>query len=295
MSQQSIKKELLNAELKKLCALALKEDKAGSDVTSDLTIPENSVISFTITAREKIILYGVEAIHHCFDELTKLKKFKNIFLALQIKALDGDLVKQGAVIAQGHGDAKLILAAERVILNVMQHLSGISTSTHHFVKALDSRKIKILDTRKTLPTMRNLQKQAVIFGGGINHRFNLSDMILIKDNHIAAAGSITEAVLAAKLNKKKLKIEIECDTFEQVEEALKSGPEIIMLDNMEVAEIKKCTALIRSNKEKQILIEVSGGVTLENIRNFRGLDIDFISIGALTHSVKAVDIGLDIV
>ncbi len=283
-----------NEDLKKVCRLALKEDKAGNDVTSDLTIKNHAQISFKIVAREEIILCGIEAIHHCFDELTKLKKFKNIFLGLQLKAHDGDLIKAGDPIAEGFGDAKLILAAERVILNVMQHLSGISTTTHQFVKTLDDEKIKILDTRKTLPMLRTLQKHAVVIGGGENHRLNLSDRILIKDNHIAAAGSVSAAINAAKKNK-KLKIEVECDTYEQVSEAVKSNPDIIMLDNMGVAEIKKCSALIRAHQSKKIFIEISGGINLNNIKNFRALDIDFISIGSLTHSIKAVDIGLDIV
>lgn len=283
-----------NAELKKICQLALKEDKAQNDITSNLTIKKNSTISFKIVSREEIVLCGIESIHHCFDELTKLKKFQNIFLALQIHAQDGEVIRAGQTIAEGFGDAKLILAAERVILNLLQHLSGIATATHHFVKALDNKKIKILDTRKTLPTLRTLQKHAVVVGGGQNHRFSLSDQILIKDNHIAASGSVTKALKSAQKNRRNLKIEIECDTFEQVVEAVKSNPDIIMLDNMGAKEITKCSKIIRAHKAKKILIEVSGGVTLSNVKNFRTLDIDFISIGSLTHSARAVDIGLDI-
>ncbi len=293
MSQQSIKSDLFDQELKKICRLALKEDKAFKDVTSDLTILNNQKISFKIAAREDIVLCGIEAIHHCFDELTKLKKFKNIFLALQIHSQDGEFLKAGSAIAEGFGDAKLILAAERVILNVIQHLSGISTITHKFVVALNNDKIKILDTRKTLPLMRSLQKHAVVVGGGANHRMNLSDRILIKDNHIAAAGSVTAAIKAAKKNKKLL-IEVECDTYEQVAQAVASNPDIIMLDNMSAAEITKSSQLIRAHKAKKIYIEISGGINLENVKDFRTLDIDFISTGAITHSVKAVDIGLDI-
>lgn len=295
MSYRSVKKYSFDQELKKVCALALKEDAAQNDVTSDLTIARGSQISFKIVAREEIILCGVAAIHHCFDELTKLKKFRDIFLGLKVDAKDGDLVKAGDPILEGFGDAKLILAAERVVLNILQHLSGIATTTHQFVKILNNKKIKILDTRKTLPNLRALQKHAVEVGGGENHRFNLSDRILIKDNHIAAAGSVTKAIAMAKKGKKKLKIEVECDTFKQVSEAVKSNPDIIMLDNMSVAEIKKSAALIRAHKAKKILIEISGGINLSNIKNFRSLDIDFISIGSLTHSVRAVDIGLDIV
>ncbi len=280
--------------LKEICRLALKEDMAQKDVTSDLVIKNNEPISFTISAREDIILCGVNAVHHCFDELTRLKKFHDIFLGLQINAHDGDLVKNGASIASGFGDPHLIFAAERVILNLLQHLSGIATATNNFVTTLNNDKIKILDTRKTLPGLRALQKHAVLVGGGQNHRYNLSDRILIKDNHIAAAGSITQAINLAKKSRKDLIIEIECDNFEQVTEAVKSSPDIIMLDNMSKSEVEKCSKIIRAHKGRKIFIEISGGINLSNIKSFCALDVDFISIGSLTHSVKAVDIGLDL-
>ena len=292
--RQSIEKKLFEKELLRICKLGLLEDAAGRDITSDLTVKKNSEISFQIAAREEIILCGVDVINFCFDELAKLPKFKNASLGLQISTKDGEVVKKGGLIAQGFGDAKLIFAAERVILNLLQHLSGISTLTNQFVEALNNKKITILDTRKTLPTMRVLQKYAVAVGGGWNHRFNLSDAILIKDNHIAAAGSISEALKlseGAKKNGKKLKIEIECDDLKQVQEAVKQKPDIIMLDNMKVADIQKAIKLI--NKKSQI--EISGGINLKSIKGFSKLDVDFISVGALTHSVKAVDIGLDVV
>jgi len=292
--RQSIEKKIFEKELLRICKLGLLEDAAARDITSDLTVKKNSEISFQIAAREEIILCGVDVINFCFDELAKLSKFKNASLGLQISAKDGEVIKKGGLIAQGFGDAKLIFAAERVILNLLQHLSGISTLTNEFVAALNNKKITILDTRKTLPTMRVLQKYAVVVGGGGNHRFNLSDAVLIKDNHIVAAGGVTEALkLAAGLKKngKKLKIEIECDNLDQVAESLKQKPDIIMLDNMKVADIQKAIKLI--NKKSQI--EISGGVNLKSIKNFSKLDVDFISIGALTHSVRAVDIGLDVV
>lgn len=298
MSRRPIKKFIeknsFDAALKAACRLALKEDKAHKDVTSDAAIKNNQSVSFKISAREDLVLCGINAIHHCFDELTRLKKFHDIFLGLQINAHDGDLLKSGETIATGFGDAKLIFAAERVILNLLQHLSGIATATNTFVKTLDNDKIKILDTRKTLPGLRDLQKHAVLVGGGQNHRHNLSDRILIKDNHIAAAGSVTQAINLAKKAHKNLIVEVECDNFEQVVEAVKSGPDIIMLDNMNKSEVAKCSKIIRAHRAKKILIEISGGINLSNVKNFRTLDIDFISIGSLTHSVKAVDIGLDI-
>jgi len=280
--------------LEEIIKIALIEDGVFNDSTSDLTIPKNSVITFEINPREEMIFCGEEIISEVFLQLKKSTKFKNSKLDLKILAEDGNALKAGKSIARGVGDAKLIFAGERVILNLIQHLSGVATLTNQFVKKLNDKKIKILDTRKTLPLLRALQKHAVTTGGGKNHRFNLSDMILIKDNHIAAAGSVKNAITLAKKSAKKLKIEVECDTFKQVAEALESKPDIIMLDNMSVAEIKKCAALIRKSSKK-IRIEISGGVNLENIKNFSGLDVDFISIGALTHSVKAVDIGLDVI
>jgi len=209
-------------------------------------------------------------------------------------AKDGAKLAAKKTIARGCGDAKLIFAAERVILNLIQHLSGVATLTKKFTEALGNKKIQILDTRKTLPGLRELQKYAVKTGGGKNHRMNLSDMILIKDNHIAAAGGIKNAIELVKKSAEKLKIEVECDNFQQVAEAVPACPDIIMLDNMLPAEIKKCVALIRK-KSAKIKIEISGGIMLTNIKNFSQLDVDFISIGAITHSAKAVDIGLDVV
>ncbi|MBU6140490.1 MAG: carboxylating nicotinate-nucleotide diphosphorylase [Proteobacteria bacterium] len=273
-----------------IVAKALHEDCVFDDITSDLTIPKNCLISFEIKTREQIIFCGKEIIEEVFFQLKKSAKFKNSKLDFRILVKDGDVLKSEESIARGHGDAKLIFAAERVILNFIQHLSGVATTTREFVTKLANKKIKILDTRKTLPGLRDLEKYAVKVGGGKNHRHNLAEMILIKDNHIVAAGGVSQAILAAKKSRTK-KIEIECDNFKQVAEAVKSRPDIIMLDNMKVAEIKKCAALIRAHKIK---IEVSGGVNLQNIKKFSDLDIDFISVGALTHSARAVDIGLDL-
>jgi nicotinate-nucleotide pyrophosphorylase (carboxylating) len=276
---------------KKIIELALKEDVVYRDVTSDIILRKSNLVSFKINSRQDIIFCGKDVISEVFSQLRKYKKFKNSKLDLKIIAKDGDLIKSGKSIAEGYGEAKLIFAAERVILNLIQHLSAISSNANAFVRKLNNSKIKILDTRKTLPSLRELQKQAVVAGGGFNHRFNLSDLILIKDNHIAAAGSVSKALELAKKSNKK--IEIECDNFSQVAEAIKLNPDIIMLDNMSVAEIKKCSELIRKNSKK-IKIEISGGINLSNITNFSNLDIDFISIGVLTHSVVAVDIGLDV-
>lgn len=283
------------AEIKKIVNEALIEDGAFDDVTSDLTIDKNNQIKFSINSREKIIFCGEEIIAATFFHLKKSPKFKNSKIDFKVLAKDGKALDSGKSICIGQGEAKLIFAAERVILNLIQHLSGIATTTNQFVTTLNNPKIKILDTRKTLPNLRILQKYAVKIGGAQNHRFNLSDMILIKDNHIAAAGSIKNAISLAKKNTKKLKIEIECDNIKQVAEAIESQPDIIMLDNMTKSEITKCSKLIRDYKKKKIAIEISGGVNLKTIKNLRYLDVDFISIGSLTHSVRAVDIGLDVI
>lgn len=275
----------------KLIAAALKEDDVFNDVTSDLTIPKNSSVSFEITPRERIIFCGQDVILEVFTQLKKSAKFKNSALDLEFFAQDGDAVQAAKPIARGRGDTKLIFAAERVILNLIQHLSGVATLSEKFVKELGNKKITILDTRKTLPNLRALEKYAVTMGGAKNHRQNLSEMILIKDNHIAAAGSVKKAITAAKKFKKEIKIEVECDNLKQVAEALAAKPDIIMLDNMKIADIKKAITLIN----KKTAIEISGGVNLDNIKNFSKLEIDFISIGSLTHSARAVDIGLDII
>ncbi len=294
-----MQQKILKTELTKIVANALREDCAFNDVTSDLTVSANSQVNFEIKAREEIIFCGKDAILEVFLQLKKSAKFKNSKLDLKILAQDGSVSGPVKSIARGRGDAKLIFAAERVILNLIQHLSGVATLTQKFVQELANTKIKILDTRKTLPGLRALEKYAVVAGGGKNHRFNLSDMILIKDNHIAAAGSVTKAIEAATprrrhallRDQRRLKIEVECDTPEQVAEAIKSRPHVIMLDNMKISEIKKSIKLI--NKKAQI--EISGGVNLQNIKKYSALEIDFISVGSLTHSARAVDIGLDII
>lgn len=278
----------LENELQKIIQIALVEDEALNDVTSDLTIKNNHKISFAINAREEIILCGIDAIKICFDILKKSSKFKNAKLKLEILAKDGDIIKSSKPIAKGTGDAKLIFAAERTILNLMQHLSGISTLTNQFVRKLNDKKIKILDTRKTIPSFRILDKYAVLKGGGHNHRFNLSDMILIKDNHIAACDSIETAIIAAKKSGKK--IEVECDNLKQVTKAIKSSPDIIMLDNMNRVQIQNALKII--NKKCQT--EISGGVNLSNINNYKNSGVDFISIGAITHAARFVDIALDV-
>jgi nicotinate-nucleotide pyrophosphorylase (carboxylating) len=280
--------------LSKIISSALLEDEALNDITSDLTIEKKINCNFSINAREKLIFCGKNVVEEVFYQLKNSTKFQNSQIDLKYYFADGELVEGNSTIISGHGDVKIILSAERIILNLIQHLSAIATTTKKYVETLNNPKIKILDTRKTLPNFRELQKFAVLCGGGHNHRFNLADLILIKDNHISACGSVNKALERVMSNKNNLKIEIECDNYSQVAESLKFHPDIIMLDNMDFQELQKSINAIR-NFSKKILIEVSGGINLENIANYRDFDIDFISVGSLTNSFKIVDIGLDFI
>ena len=194
---------MLQQEIKKIVKAALIEDKAWLDTTSDSTIKKNDEISFSISPRENIIFCGKDIVSEVFKTLKNYKKFKNARIFIKNSTKDGKFVKKGQKIIFGTGNARLIFAGERVILNLIQHLSGISTLTNQLVEKLNNKNIKILDTRKTIPNLRYLQKYAVKMGGGLNHRFNLSDLILIKDNHIAAAKSVDNAIKKAKKTGKK--------------------------------------------------------------------------------------------
>ncbi len=292
MSEKFSKIDLLKTELQNLVKTALIEDRADCDITSDLILADDRLVSFKINTRQGIILCGIDVIKYCFDYLLTIPKFNQFEIKINNFYQDGDFVAPNSAIAAGIGSAKLVFAAERTILNLIQHLSAIATTTKQLVKLLGDSKTKILDTRKTLPSLRLAQKYAVKIGGGENHRFALDEMILIKDNHIAAAGSATNALKMVKAkNLQKLTVEIECDNLEQLAEVLKEGgADIIMLDNMSAGQIEFGKQMINN----QAKIEVSGGINLTNIANIAKIGVDFISIGALTHSVAAVDIGLDL-
>lgn len=270
---------------------AIAEDHALNDITSDLTISTTYNSNFVINAREDLIFCGTQIIDCVFNQLLKSEKFNNCQINYKFFKNDGDKVFSKQDILKGSGNSKLILAGERIILNLIQHLSSISTQTNEFVYKLNNPKIKILDTRKTLPLYRELQKYAVKCGGGANHRFNLSDLILIKDNHISASGDINSVFRNIK-KENNPKIEIECDNFHQVQQCLIHNPDIIMLDNMSFDELNKSISAIK-NYSTKILIEVSGGINLQNIEQYRNFSIDFISIGSITNNIKNVDIGLD--
>lgn len=231
------------------------------------------------------IIAGLPAAKAVFKQVDSKLEFESC-------AQDGDPVKPGAIIARLYGDGRSMLKGERVALNFLQHLSGIATATARFVEAVKGTKAMILDTRKTTPGLRVLEKYAVRMGGGRNHRMNLSDGILIKDNHIALTGSLKGAVQRVKKKAPSgFKVEVEAATLKEVEEALSAEADVILLDNMPISHIKEAVKWI----EGRALTEASGGMNLSNVREIASTGVDFISIGALTHSARAVDISMDIV
>ena len=263
---------------------ALEEDlgRAG-DITSDLTIPADAQARAKLVARKPGTIAGLIAAEIAFRLTDPALKFK-------AAAPDGSRVKAGALLATVSGPARGILSAERVALNFLGHLSGIATSTAALVEAVKGTKARITCTRKTLPGLRLLQKYAVRCGGGFNHRLGLDDAVLIKDNHIAAAGGIAKAMARVRARLGHMaKIEIEVDTFAQLEEALAEKPDAILLDNMALKDLKRAVALARG----RVVLEASGNVTLATVSDIAATGVDYISSGALTHSAANLDIGLD--
>jgi nicotinate-nucleotide pyrophosphorylase (carboxylating) len=271
--------------LKDSLDMSFKEDYGiKGDITSDSVIDNESQVSFEINTREEIIICGLQIVQYYFDTYSSIK--------YKLHCKDSDLVQANSVIVSGYGSARELLLLERIILNYLQHISGISTVTYAFVQKIKGTKAKIFDTRKTTPLYRSLQKYAVVCGGGHNHRLCLDSSILIKDNHIAIWGGITEALQKAKANNPQYaKIEIECDTLEQVAEAASFGVDIIMLDNMSIKQIIEAISII----DNRAIIEASGNVSLETVADIAKTGVNMISIGKITHSAPSVDIGLDIV
>lgn len=268
---------LIKKELNKIVKLALEEDVGKGDITSSLTIPRDKKGSFAFVARETLVVCGIPILETIFSK-TLYKKF----------CKDGDIIKPGQKIFSISGNVRYILCRERVALNFIQHLSGISSLTKNFVNQTAGTKAKILDTRKTTPGLRLLEKYAVFIGGGTNHRMRLDDGILIKDNHIKAAGGIKSAVYSAKKASTKTII-VECDTISQVREAVEAGADRVLLDNMS----EKLMQKVVEDFSGKVLFEASGGISLKNVRAVAKTGVDFISVGAITHSAKWMDIGLD--
>jgi nicotinate-nucleotide pyrophosphorylase (carboxylating) len=268
--------------------IALKEDIGAGDVTSAYFVPESVQAAARIIAREKAIVAGTE---------TAAEVFRRVDPATQVDIIrsDGVEVGPGESVLELRGFARSILQAERVALNFLQHLCGVATLTRQFVDAAANDQVKILDTRKTTPGLRELEKKAVVAGGGMNHRFGLDDMVLVKDNHLICQSDFMrfgEAVTRLKAERPELRIEVEAEDLRQVRSILKvADVDLILLDNMRPAQLREAVAL---GKNQNVKFEASGGITLKNIRVIAAAGVDFISIGALTHSVKAIDLSLEV-
>ncbi|PKL86044.1 MAG: nicotinate-nucleotide diphosphorylase (carboxylating) [Ignavibacteriae bacterium HGW-Ignavibacteriae-1] len=260
------------------------EDVPDGDITTISTVPSDKRINAYIATKSDIVFAGEEILKHMFAES----------YGLEIKVNDGDRITAGTVIARIEGLAREILIYERIILNILQRLCGIATDTAKYADLAKPFGVKILDTRKTTPGLRLFEKYAVTCGGGYNHRLNLSDGILIKDNHISAAQSVTNALVMAKNTAAGKPIELEVDTIEQIKEALLNPPDGFLLDNMNRVTTIQAVQIIRNHPNgNDIFIESSGGINLTNIENYFTTGINAISIGALTHSAKAVDIHME--
>ena len=273
--------------VQRLLDLALEEDVGRGDVTSAAVIDETQEAEADIIAGERGVVCGLglmEAVFTRFDWRTRVRA----------KVSDGDPVAKGTLVASVRGPAPALLAGERTALNFLQHLSGVATLAQAFVAACEGAKVRVADTRKTTPGVRALQKYAVRTGGGANHRSDLASGVLIKDNHIALVGSVREAVRRARAGAPHvLRIAVEVDDLNQLDEALEAGAEVILLDNFQIREMTEAVKRVRERAPKTV-IEASGGVSLDRIRDISKTGVDVISIGALTHSARAMDFSCDI-
>jgi nicotinate-nucleotide pyrophosphorylase (carboxylating) len=278
---------LTDDEILRAVQSALAEDIGPGDATTIATVPETALAKAVMKAREPLHVAGLAFAETAFRQLSPAVKIDRM-------AADGQSVKDGAVLLEISGPARAILSAERTALNFVQRLSGVATLTAQFVEAVKGTGAQILDTRKTTPSWRRFEKYAVTCGGGRNYRLGLYDMILIKDNHLAALrnespNAVSAAVARARKKYPKLKIEVEADTLEQVEQAAAAGADIILLDNMTLIQLRLAVEKTKGRAKT----EASGGVNLAGVRAIAETGVDYISVGALTHSARAVDIGLD--
>ena len=276
--------KLSAAEIRRAVRAALAEDLGSGDATTLATVPANATAKAVMRAREPLVVAGIQFAEIAFRELSSKIKIQKLFH-------DGQRANRGETLLKISGSARAILSAERVALNFVQRLSGIATLTAQFVDAIKGTRAKILDTRKTTPGWRRFEKYAVACGGGKNHRLGLFDMVLIKDNHLASVdGDVGLAVYRARdLAPPGTKVEVECERIEQVQAALEARADIIMLDNMSTAQMKECVELVAG----RAITEASGGVNLDSVRAIAETGVDWISVGALTHSAPALDLALD--
>jgi nicotinate-nucleotide pyrophosphorylase (carboxylating) len=273
----------IDAEIQAIVRNALREDVGTGDVTSIPTIPPTTRITGQFLVKADGIIAGLDVVGLVFHEVDATIRYAPL-------VADGTPVRKGDIVARVEGHGPGILIAERTALNLLQRMSGIASMTQQYVRAVAGTRARILDTRKTVPGLRPLDKLAVKLGGGLNHRIGLYDMVLIKDNHIEAAGGISEAVRRVREHVSELAIEVEVETLEQFDEALALGVDRIMLDNMDLDTMRE--AVRRANG--RVELEASGGITIESIAAVAATGVDLISVGALTHSVKALDVSLDI-
>jgi nicotinate-nucleotide pyrophosphorylase (carboxylating) len=290
-----------NSHIDALLEQALIEDKAAGDTTTNLTIDPNLRATGSIIARQEMVVCGLGAVPQFLEIFARLDKRAPAQTRFEVvshpEIFDGVRVHEDHVLAVIRHNARALLSCERVILNLMQHLSGIATLTRKFVDAIHGTHAHVLDTRKTVPGLRALEKYAVLCGGGINHRLDLASGILIKNNHISLGGGLP-AVLTRALERRKKgqRVQVEVRSAQELEEALEYGAEAILLDNMTPKEVKRAVVRIKkaTTGDDCIPIEASGGIHLENIRAYAEAGVDFISVGALTHSAKAADISMRI-
>ncbi|AEF93062.1 nicotinate-nucleotide pyrophosphorylase [Desulfotomaculum nigrificans CO-1-SRB] len=276
--------ELNMIELKKLIESSLAEDIGTGDITTNSIVPEGSTAKGIIYVKEPGVVAGIPVAEAVF-------RFLAPEIEINRRSTDGAWVEPGTVLMEVAGDARAILTGERLALNFLQRMSGIATRTAALVEKVKLYPVRVVDTRKTTPGLRMLEKYAVRVGGGFNHRYGLYDAVLIKDNHIKVAGGITQAILAARQNvPHTVKIEVEVEDLAGVSEALEARADVIMLDNMDPATMREAVKLV----DGKALVEASGGISEETITAVAKTGVDLISVGALTHSVKALDISLDI-
>lgn len=267
--------------MQKLIEIALAEDAAFQDLTAQATIPANRQGKAEIRAKAQGIVSGIAMADATFRQVDDA-------IRIQWHRRDGEAVAAGDVLCALSGPLRSLLAAERTALNFLQHLSGIATATHAYVQAVDGTGCAIFDTRKTTPGLRKPEKQAVVHGGGRNHRMDLASGLLIKENHIAACGSLSQAVRACRDATRDLWIEVECETLAQVREAIGARPDMILLDNMTPAMVREARALVPGS----MILEVSGGITLDNARDYAEAGADRLAIGAITHSAPVLDLSM---
>jgi nicotinate-nucleotide pyrophosphorylase (carboxylating) len=272
-------------ELRRLVSDLLAEDVGRGDVTTTAVVPVDRVGRARLEAREDFVLAGADSARLCFEILGEGQ------VSWEPKAVDGDRVAASDIIAFIDGPLAPILTAERTALNLLARLSGVATMTSRFAAAISGTRARVADTRKTTPGLRILEKYAVRVGGGVNHRFGLDDGVLIKDNHIAAAGGAEAAVRRARDRvPHTLRVEVELEDLDQLDDVIGAGADAVLLDNMSVGDVKQ--AVIQA--QGRVVLEVSGGIDLNNIRDYADTGIDIISVGALTHSARSVDVALEV-